>query len=255
MSVKLSILLLCDADQNLQVAIAPVAQKQGWATREICLLPQTAVETLVALQPILILVTQATTLPSVTALKTNPATRKIPVLAVLDDATLIAQASKAGCDAAIDRQTFLADPQRHLTQHAHADDSAELLRQAALPLPALAHKAIAQFNAHEFFEQHETFEEIWRAEPGPVRQLYQGLLQVGVAYLQIQRKNYDGAHKLFQRAWQYLNVLPDTAQGINVAQFRADTRAAQTALEQLGPARIAEFPPSLFNPIRFKISD
>ena len=222
----------------------------GWELREGAL----TVDAMVALQPILVVVTQLNSLPSVTVLKVSPATRRIPALAVLASSTDFAQALRAGCDGVVDEAAFWADPQRHLQQHARSNDRAELLRQATLPLPALAHKAIEQFNAGESFEQHETFEELWRAEPGPIRQLYQGLLQVGVAYLQIQRKNYDGARKLFQRAWQYLNVLPDVAQGIDIAQFRADAHAAQEKLEQLGPEHIADFPSAYLRPIRFTIS-
>jgi predicted metal-dependent hydrolase len=80
--------------------------------------------------------------------------------------------------------------------------------------------------------------------------MYQGILQVGVAYLQIERKNYIGARKLFLRAWQYLNVLPDICQGVDIAQLRADAQAARDALEQLGPERIAAFPRALMAPIR-----
>ena len=74
-----------------------------------------------------------------------------------------------------------------------------------------------QFNAGEYFEQHVSFEHAWRAEPGPVRQLYQGLLLIGVAFLQIQRRNEAGARKTFQRARQYLVALPDVCQGVDVA--------------------------------------
>jgi hypothetical protein len=80
--------------------------------------------------------------------------------------------------------------------------------------------------------------------------MYQGILQVGVAYYQIQRRNYTGARRLFQRAWQYLSALPDVCQGVDIAQLRADVQAAQAELERLGPERIAEFPPELLRPIR-----
>ena len=126
----------------------------------------------------------------------------------------------------------------------------ELLRQASLPPSDLLIKGIHEFNAGAFFEQHETLETAWRSEPGPIRQLYQGILQIGVAYYQIQRHNYLGAHKMFARAWQYLDALPDTCQGVDIARFRADTRAAQAELERLGPQRIADFNPVFFKPIR-----
>jgi hypothetical protein len=113
----------------------------------------------------------------------------------------------------------------------------------------VARAAIEQFNAGEYWEQHESFEAAWRAESGPIRQLYQGILQVGVAYLQIQRKNHTGARKLFLRARQYLAVLPAVCQGVDVAQLRADAGRALDMLEQLGPQRIAEFPPELMRPV------
>lgn len=126
----------------------------------------------------------------------------------------------------------------------------ELLRQAALPPPDLLLKGIHEFNAGAFFEQHETLETAWRNESGPIRQMYQGILQIGVAYYQIQRGNYIGALKMFQRAWQYLDLLPDVCQGVLIAQFRVDAHAAQAELERLGPHRIAAFSPVFFKPIQ-----
>jgi hypothetical protein len=139
---------------------------------------------------------------------------------------------------------FKSDVAGHIRKHARADDTQELLRQAAQPLPGLALKGIQQFNAREFYEQHETLEQAWREEPGPVRQLYQGILQVGVAFYQIERRNYAGALKMFQRARQYLSVLPDECQGVDVARLRRDALAAQAELEKLGPERIASFDPA-----------
>lgn len=221
--------------------------------------PADPIDFLVALQPVLI-VLDANDPPSwrpfILSAKTSPATRKMPILVIApkDDVTLAASANSAGADAVVTLPAFMADPAGIIRQHARADDSAELLRQSRLPLSELARHAIAQFNAREFFEQHESFEHLWRQEPGPIRQMYQGILQVGVAYLQIQRGNYAGARKIFQRAWQYLNVLPDVCQGVDIAQLRADARTAQAELEKLGPARIAEFPVALFKPVRYAIA-
>ena len=38
------------------------------------------------------------------------------------------------------------------------------------PAPPLLRRGIEQFNAGEFFDQHETLEDLWRAETRPVRQ-------------------------------------------------------------------------------------
>lgn len=186
----------------------------------------------------------------VTFAKTNPATRRIPILGIgSHEAALRAHA--AGCDVEMTADAFVADPGGRLAAHARLDDRAELARQAALPLPETARLAIAQFNAGEYFEQHERFEHLWRAEPGPVRQLYQGLLLIGVAFLQIQRRNEAGARKTFQRARQYLTALPDVCQTVDVARFRTEAEAARRELERLGPERIDQFDPALFCRIHF----
>ncbi len=183
--------------------------------------------------------------------KTSPATRRIPILAFGShkDAAQLARARQLGCDTVISNGAFKADMAGHLRKHIRLDDPAELLSQCDAPLPELAARGIEEFNAGAYYEQHETLEAAWRAESGPVRQLYQGILQVGVAYYQIQRRNYAGARKMFQRAWQYLAALPDVCREVDVAQLRRDARAAQEELERLGPARIAEFSPAFFKPI------
>lgn len=151
------------------------------------------VASLVVQQPQLILVhlAAANWRYAVLAAKTNPATRKMPILAFgpATDTALLEQAQQAGCDAVMDEAVFASDVAGHIRNAARADDRAELARQAQLPLPPLAVEAIEKFNQRDFFEQHELFETLWRAEAGPVRQMYQGVLQVGVAYLQIQRRN------------------------------------------------------------------
>uniref|UniRef100_UPI00404B9CDF DUF309 domain-containing protein n=1 Tax=Candidatus Roseilinea sp. TaxID=2838777 RepID=UPI00404B9CDF len=183
--------------------------------------------------------------------KTSPAARRIPVLAFGShkDAELLTHARQLGCDAVVSNGAFKADIVGHLRRHIRQDDRAELLSQCDATLPELAARGIHEFNAGAYYEQHETLEAAWRAETGPVRQLYQGILQVGVAYYQIQRRNYAGARKMFQRAWQYLAALPDVCQGVDVAQLRRDARAAQDELERLGPDRIADFSPAFFKPI------
>lgn len=184
----------------------------------------------------------------VTAAKTNPATRRIPALGIGSD-EVAERARAAGCDAVMTAEDFIADAGRSLAAYVRIDDGAVLARQAALALPESARLAIAQFNAGEYFEQHESFEHAWRAEPGPVRQLYQGLLLIGVAFLQIQRRNMTGARKTFQRARQYLSALPDVCQGVDVARFRIEAEAARRELERLGPERIDQFDPAFFSQI------
>src|SRR6266542_3604300 len=53
-------------------------------------------------------------------------------------------------------------------------------------------EAIEQFNRGEYFEQHETLELLWRDERREIRRLYQGILQIGVAFHHLRRLNHHG---------------------------------------------------------------
>ena len=106
---------------------------------------------------------------------------------------------------------------------------------------AEAMRGIEAFNRGEYFDQHEYFEEAWLAEERPVREMYQGILQVGVAFLQIERKNWTGAIKTFRRGLPRLRLLPDTCQGIDIAAFRRTAEAIHLEVTQLGPDRLDEF--------------
>lgn len=85
---------------------------------------------------------------------------------------------------------------------------------------------------------------------GPVRDLYRAVLQVGIAYYQIERGNYRGALKMLLRSVQWFALLPDVCQGIDIRQLREDSYAVRAALEKLDPADIATFDKSLLKPVR-----
>jgi predicted metal-dependent hydrolase len=99
----------------------------------------------------------------------------------------------------------------------------ELDCQCDEPLPPRGVEGVAKFNAGEYYRQHDLFEAQWVETQGPVRDLYRAILQVGVAYYQIERGNYRGALKMLLRSVQWLAILPDVCQGVDVQQLRADS--------------------------------
>jgi predicted metal-dependent hydrolase len=107
------------------------------------------------------------------------------------------------------------------------------------------------YNAGEYFKCHEVLENAWRAEKGPIRELYRGILQVAVGYYHIQRGNYIGARKMFKRCRRWLAPFPDTCQGINLAGLRRDMQAVEDAIVRLGPDRIGYFDARLFKPVDY----
>ncbi len=112
-----------------------------------------------------------------------------------------------------------------------------------------AEHGIRLFNSQRYFEAHEALETAWREEPGPIRELYQGILQVAVAYYQIQRGNYVGARKMFNRCRRWLAPFPDVVSGIDLLQFRADFSQVEASLIRLGPGRASKVDPHLMKPV------
>ena len=109
------------------------------------------------------------------------------------------------------------------------------------PTPPALMEGIAQFNRGEFFEQHETLERLWRAEAREIRYLYQGILQIGVAFHHLRRLNHHGTVYMLTRGPRYLAPFAPACQGVDVAALLRDAAAALREVERLGPARLAEF--------------
>lgn len=100
---------------------------------------------------------------------------------------------------------------------------------------------IAQFNRGEYFEQHETLELLWRAESREIRYLYQGILQIGVAFHHLRRLNHHGTVYMLTRGSRYLTPFAPRCQTVDVARLVRDAAAALAEVERLGSARLAEF--------------
>ena len=109
------------------------------------------------------------------------------------------------------------------------------------PPPQGLLEGIAQFNRGEFFEQHETLERLWRAEGRDIRYLYQGILQIGVAFHHLRRLNHHGTVYMLTRGPRYLAPFAPRCRRVDVAALLRDAAAALQEVERLGPARLAEF--------------
>jgi predicted metal-dependent hydrolase len=109
------------------------------------------------------------------------------------------------------------------------------------PPPPQLLEGIAQFNRGEFFEQHEPLELLWRAERRDIRYLYQGILQIGVAFHHLRRLNHHGTVYMLTRGARYLAPFAPRCRQVDVTALLRDAAAALQEVERLGPARLAEF--------------
>lgn len=180
----------------------------------------------------------------VTTPKVSAATRRIPIILISQSQEIRADATSKGADLSLTPEELLKGPARLLGDYARVIDPAQqeqLDCECQEALPPRAHEGVKRFNDGAYYEQHDLFEAQWVETEGPVRDLYRAVLQVGVAYYQIERGNYRGALKMLQRSVQWLLLLPDVCQGIDVKRLRDESFRVRAELERLGEARFDQF--------------
>ena len=92
-----------------------------------------------------------------------------------------------------------------------------------------------------FFEFHEILEDVWMDWRGPERRFLQGLIQLGVAFYQIQRNNYHGAMSMFRNGW--IKVEPHAPRycGVELKKFLERIEKCRQLVARLGPGRCHKF--------------
>lgn len=96
--------------------------------------------------------------------------------------------------------------------------------------PAELLEGIAQFNRGEYYDCHETLEKIWRDERRKIRDVYKGILQIGVAIYHAKRSNLKGAKRLVSSGRELLRPFAPQCMGIDVANL---LQAAERFSEEL----------------------
>ncbi len=83
---------------------------------------------------------------------------------------------------------------------------------------------VVLFNNRKFFEAHEVLELLWLETEGKEKDFYKGLIQCAAAFVHHQRGNPRGAHKLYQRANNYLKSYLPHYGGINSEKLMVQVR-------------------------------
>jgi uncharacterized protein len=100
-------------------------------------------------------------------------------------------------------------------------------------------QGIAHFNAGEFFEAHEVWEELWMECPSAERRFVQALIQAAVAVYHYNRGNHAGASRLFHSGRRYMEPYRPAYMGLAVADFWAKMET------YLGPALTGHATPAV----------
>lgn len=115
--------------------------------------------------------------------------------------------------------------------------------------PRLA-EGIARFNACEWYACHDAFEALWHETAGSMRPVLQGILQIAVGQLHLERGNRHGATVLTGEGLGRLRGGPDQAMGLDLVPLRTAAGIHLRALQdpqtlqsvQLPPLRLQKIP-------------
>jgi predicted metal-dependent hydrolase len=92
-------------------------------------------------------------------------------------------------------------------------------------------KGIEHFNAHEFFEAHEVWEDVWARTTGRSQLFYKGLIHAAVALHHFGNGNLRGARKVWGSCRQYLAPYAPRYLNLDVQQFLDAMRQCFAGLE------------------------
>ena len=111
-------------------------------------------------------------------------------------------------------------------------------------------QAFGEFNRGDWFDCHETLEELWVGSELEMRWFYQGMLQIAVALHHWRNGNHGGAVSLLTSGVDYLRRVSPVCQRIEVAQLADDADRCRAELVRLGAERMTELPPALIPKMR-----
>lgn len=80
-------------------------------------------------------------------------------------------------------------------------------------------KGIELFNAHEFFDAHETWEELWHETHDQSKNFIRGLIQAATALHHFQNCNFKGAKLLHESFKELISLYPSPYLGIDVSKL------------------------------------
>ncbi|MDX1682840.1 MAG: DUF309 domain-containing protein [Phycisphaeraceae bacterium] len=99
----------------------------------------------------------------------------------------------------------------------------------------LFHEGLALFNGGEWFEAHESWEDIWHVASGPTKSFYQGLIQCAVTLEHVRRGNPRGVRSVWKSCQSKFTDLPATYMGVEVERLLDELGAYIDPVLNMGP--------------------
>ena len=164
------------------------------------------------------------------------------------DLQLRERALEAGCEMVVGRSAIVGQLAQLVKKHKWSIDRSRCQDSP----PPLLRQGLELFSQGRYYQCHEVIEDAWMAEKEPIRVMYQGILQIGVACYHIQNKNWRGAIKVLERGVPKTARFAPQCMGINLAKLLEDAEAIRQELLRLGPDWQGEFNEGLFPTIEYQ---
>lgn len=94
-------------------------------------------------------------------------------------------------------------------------------------------RGLRHFNAREFFEAHEVWEEVWLVEVEPEKTFLQGIIQIAAAFHHYRRGNSDGAETLLAAGIVKIMRFPADHRGLAIHDLREEAKFWARALGEM----------------------
>jgi hypothetical protein len=91
-------------------------------------------------------------------------------------------------------------------------------------------RGLEQFNSREFFDAHESWEEIWLNSPEPHKTFLQGIIQISAAFHHYTYGNMKGTRSLLEAGLRRVGPFPPQYAGIHLELLREAARGWIEAL-------------------------
>lgn len=104
-------------------------------------------------------------------------------------------------------------------------------------LSQLFNKGLNEYSKGDYFEAHESWEDLWSDYNFPDRKFIQGLIQLSVSFVHLGNNNLIGAKNLLKKCQHKFGDYEGFHRGINIAELKSSIEAVEIVYSELKDVR------------------
>ncbi|MCS5624613.1 MAG: DUF309 domain-containing protein [Candidatus Marinimicrobia bacterium] len=103
----------------------------------------------------------------------------------------------------------------------------------SLEMEILFQKGLSEYEKGDYFEAHESWEDLWSDYSIPDRRFIQGLIQLSVSFVHLGNGNMVGAKSLLKKCQGKFSDFSGIQRGINLVELTSAIEAVELVYEDL----------------------